>query len=102
MALLTVLTGEEEPLDIYNDIVPVLEDISLFPARVEGLYRRAMTYDDASLDRLRFALLRLQIHADIHRNEDMERAQAIKYVSVVLEKVIFGSLMMGHEELEHD
>jgi hypothetical protein len=28
--------------------------------------------------------------------------QAIKYASVVLEKVIFGSLMMGHEELEHD
>jgi len=32
----------------------------------------------------------------------MERAQAIKYASVVLEKVIFGSLMMGPEELEPD
>jgi len=102
MTLLEVLTGEEAPLDIYTDIVPVLEDINIFPSRVEGIYRKAMTYDDESLDRLRFALLRLQIHADIHRNEDMERAQAIKYASVVLEKVIFGSLMMEHEELEHE
>lgn len=102
MTLLEVLTAGKEPLDIYADIVPILEDITLFPASVEGIYRKAMTYDDASLDRLRFALLRVQIYADIHRNEDMEKAQAIKYASVVLEKVIFGSLMMGHEELEHE
>ncbi|OPX72744.1 MAG: hypothetical protein A4E38_00425 [Methanoregulaceae archaeon PtaB.Bin108] len=102
MTLREVLAGEGEPLDIYSEILPVLEDITLFPARVEGIYRKAIAYDDAALDRLRFALLRVQIYADIHRNENMERAQAIKYASVVLEKVIFGSLMMGHEEMEHD
>ncbi|MBP7120411.1 MAG: hypothetical protein WC502_03770 [Methanolinea sp.] len=102
MTLLEVLAGDGEPLDIYSDIVPVLEDITLFPARVEAIYRKASAYDDVALDRLRFALLRVQIYADIHRNENMERAQAIKYASVVLEKVIFGSLMMGHEEMEHD
>jgi hypothetical protein len=97
-----ILEGGEVPLDIYAEIVPVLEDIHLFPSRLEPIYRKAMTYDDDTLDRLRFALLRVQVHADIHRNEDMEKAQKIKYVSQVLEKVIFGSLMMEHEELGHD
>lgn len=97
-----VFTGGGEPLDIYDDIVPVLEDVCLLPWKVEEIYRKAISYDDAHLDRLRFALLRLQVYADIHRNEDMEKAQAIKYASVVLEKVIFGSLMLGHEEMERD
>lgn len=102
MDLREVLTGGGEPLDIYEDIVPILEDVCLLPWKVEGIYRKASSYDDVYLDRLRFALLRLQVYADIHRNEDMERAQAIKYASVVLEKVIFGSLMLGHEEMERD
>ncbi len=102
MDLREVLIGGGEYLDVYDEISPLLEDISLLPWKVEGIYRKASTYDDVHLDRLRFALLRLQVYADIHRNEDMERAQAIKYIAIVLEKVIFGSLMLGHEEMERD
>lgn len=99
---LEVLTGEEPPLEIYPDIVPVLEDVELLPGRLEPIYRKAIAYDDDSLDRLRFALVRIQIYSDIHRTEDMEKAQKIKYVAQVLEKVIFGSLLLEHEELGHD
>jgi hypothetical protein len=42
--------------------------------------------------------LRLQLYADIHRNEDLEKAMHIKYVAQVLEKVIFGSLIMEPTE----
>jgi hypothetical protein len=99
---LEVLTGGATPLDIYPDIVPVLEDVGLLPERLEPIYRKAIAYDDDSLDRLRFALVRVQIYSDIHRTEDMEKAQKIKYVAQVLEKVIFGSLLLEHEELGHD
>ncbi len=97
-----VLEGGGASLPIYEDIAEVLENIKLFPLSIEKIYRTAMTFDDDTLDHLRFALLRVQIHSDIHRNEDMELAQKIKYVAQVLEKIIFGSLMMEHEELGHE
>jgi hypothetical protein len=46
--------------------------------------------------------MRLQLYADVHRNEDLEKAMHIKYVAQVLEKVIFGTLVMEHEELNAD
>jgi hypothetical protein len=94
-----MLEGGGTSLPVYEDIAAVLEDIELFPLSIEKIYRTAMTFDDETLDRLRFALLRVQIHSDIHRNEDMEQAQKTKYVAQVLEKIIFGSLMMEHEEI---
>jgi hypothetical protein len=97
-----VLEGGETSLPVYDDIAAVLEDVRLFPLMIEKIYRTAMTFDDDTLDHLRFALLRVQIYSDIHRTEDMERAQKIKYVTQVLEKIVFGSLMMEHEELRQD
>ncbi|HMZ32191.1 MAG TPA: hypothetical protein PLM60_10380 [Methanoregulaceae archaeon] len=97
-----MLEGGGTSLPVYDDIAMVLDDIELFPRSIEKIYRSAMGFDDETLDHLRFALLRVQIYSDIHRNEDMEQAQKIKYVAQVLEKIIFGSLMMEHEELGHD
>jgi len=94
-----MLEGGGISLPVYEDIARVLEDIELFPLSIEKIYRMAMGFDDESLDHLRFALLRVQIYSDIHRNDDMEQAQKIKYVAQVLEKIIFGSLMMEYEEI---
>jgi hypothetical protein len=57
-----------------------------------------MKLDDETLDHFRFSLMRLQLWADIHRNEDLEKAMHIKYVAQVLEKVIFGALIMEPAE----
>ena len=92
-----ILAGREEPLEIYKIIGPALNNVLILPDIVEPVYREASRMDDETLDRLRFALVRIQIHADIHRNEDLERAQQIKYVAQVLEKIIYGSLMIAHE-----
>jgi hypothetical protein len=102
MNFLRVLTGTEKPLDIYHNVVTCIEDIHALPDMLEIIYREAMTFDEDTLDRFRFALIRLQIYADIHRYEDLEKAQKIKYVAQVLEKIIFGSLLMEHEELAHN
>jgi hypothetical protein len=93
-----VLEGKEKPLAIYKGVIACLENPRIFPDLLEPIYREAMNLDDDSLDRFRFALLRLQIHADIHRNEDLEQAMQIKYIAQVLEKLVFGTLVMEREE----
>jgi hypothetical protein len=93
-----ILAGKEKSLPIYKGIITALENPLAFPDLLEPIYREAMSLDDDTLDRFRFSLMRLQIWADIHRNEDLEKAMHIKYVAQVLEKVIFGSLIMEPAE----
>ena len=100
MDYLRILSGKEEPLPIYNGVIECLKNPQAFPDFLEPVYREAMKFDDVTLDRFRFALLRLQLYADIHRNEDLERAMQIKFVAQVLEKVIFGTLVMEPQEME--
>jgi len=102
MDYMRVLCGREKPLPIYKGVIACLENPKGFPDMVEPIYREAINLDDETLDRFRFALLRLQLYADIHRNEDLEKAMEIKYVSQVLEKVVFGTLIMEREELAAD
>jgi hypothetical protein len=99
MDYLRVLTGNEKPLPIYTGIISCLEDPLVFPDLIEPIYREAMTMDDETLDRFRFSLIRLQIYSDIHRNEDLEKAMHIKYVAQMLEKVVYGTLIMEREDL---
>ena len=93
-----ILTGKEKPLPIYTGVIAALESPLAFPDLLEPIYREAMNLDDESLDRFRFSLMRLQLWADVHRNEDLEKAMHIKYVAQVLEKVVFGSLVMEQGE----
>ena len=102
MDYMRVLCGREKPLAIYKGVIACLENPQVFPDMVEPVYREAINLDDNTLDRFRFALLRLQLYADIHRNEDLEQAMQIKYVSQVLEKVVFGTLLMEREEFAAD
>ena len=102
MDYMRVLCGREKPLPIYKGVIACLENPKVFPDMVEPFYREAINLDDETLDRFRFALLRLQLYADIHRNEDLEKAMEIKYVSQVLEKVVFGTLVMEREEFAAD
>jgi len=98
MDYLRILAGKEKQLPIYKGVVAFLENPRAFPDLVEPIYREAMNLDDETMDHFRFSLMRLQIYADIHRNEDLEQAMNMKYVAQVLEKVIFGSLIMEPAE----
>jgi hypothetical protein len=102
MDYLRILTGKEQPLPIYTGIVVSLENPRVFSDLIEPIYREAMNMDDETLDRFRFSLIRLQLYSDIHRNEDLEKAMHIKYVAQVLEKVIFGTLVMERENMSDE
>jgi hypothetical protein len=99
MDFLPLITAGQETLPIHRDIVSSLDNLEQFPLLLEKIYRDSGALDEAGLDHLRFALLRLQVFADIHQYENMEKAQKIKYVAQVLEKVIFGSLILEREAL---
>ena len=60
MDYLRILTGKQEPLPLYKDVIACLVDQQEFPDLLEPIYRDAMKLDDESLDRFRFALLRLR------------------------------------------
>ncbi|HDS63034.1 MAG TPA: hypothetical protein ENN52_02685 [Methanofollis liminatans] len=94
MDILRVLRGTGDPLGIYTPIAGAIADISTFPDLIESIYNEANTLSEEEADRLHFALIRLQIYADVHRYENMETSQRMKYVAQVLEKLIFGSLML--------
>ncbi|MDD4254552.1 MAG: hypothetical protein PHP59_04160 [Methanofollis sp.] len=97
MDILRVLRGTGESLDIYAGIAEAVLDINSLPDLIEPIYAETAGFSDVELDSLRFALLRLQVYADVHRYEDMEQTQRMKYVAQILEKIIFGSLMLGGE-----
>ena len=99
MDYLRILSGKEKSLPIYTGIIACLENPQVFPDLIEPISREAMIMDDETLDRFRFSLIRLQLYADIHRNEDLEMAMHIKYVAQVLEKLVYGTLVMEREEL---
>jgi hypothetical protein len=92
-----ILAGKEEPLPIYHNISVCLENIENFPYLLETIYREAQGFDEDTLDRFRFGLLRLQVYTDLHQYEDMESTQKVRYVAQVLEKVIFGDLLLERE-----
>jgi len=93
-----ILAGREDPLPVFSKVVEALENFEEFPFLLEPVYREASDLGDEELDRLRFGLVRLQVYADIHRYEDMEAAQRMKYVAAVLERMLFGRLLLEGEE----
>ena len=92
-----ILAGKGEPLPVYRNVSACLENIEAFPYLLETVYREAQGFDEETLDRFRFALLRLQVYTDLHQYEDMESTQKVRYVAQVLEKVIFGDLLLERE-----
>lgn len=95
MDYLRILCGTEQVLPVYSDIVLCLQDISIFPDLIEPIYRQALSMNEEDLVRLRFGLLRLQMYADINRNQDLDIAQQIKYIAELLEETLFGDIAIA-------
>ncbi|WP_332450830.1 hypothetical protein [Methanoculleus sp.] len=94
----TILAGREEPLPVFSRVIEALDNFEELPFLLEPIFREVSELEDDDLDRFRFGLVRLQVYADIHRYEDMEAAQRMKYVATILERMLFGRLLLEGEE----
>ncbi|NLO77209.1 MAG: hypothetical protein GX097_01750 [Methanomicrobiales archaeon] len=90
----SLMTGNGEALEIYQMLIPCLENIDEFPLLIEPIYLKAMELNETDADHFRFGLVRLQVYADIHRYVNSDEMQKMKYVAQILEKVVFGNLML--------
>jgi len=102
---LGLLTGHVEvntenvPENILT-IAQVVDDPDSLPYLLETL--KYMKIDD--MEKFRFVLLRVQIDSQLHLNEDMEKYHKRLFVSQVIEKLIYGELLLeaGKEDDEDE
>ncbi len=91
---LRLLTGREdfEKGDVSEGVLLVAEAVEnpfRLPFLLEGLRKL-----DSGDEDLRYALLRVQIDAELKMNEDLQSYQRRRYVARVIEKLIYGELML--------
>jgi len=79
-------------------IAQVVDDPDSLPYLLETL--KYMKIDD--MEKFRFVLLRVQIDSQLHLNEDMEKYHKRLFVSQVIEKLIYGDLLLDSPKEDED
>jgi hypothetical protein len=102
---LGLLIGKKD-VDIENvhenilTIAEVVDEPDKLPYLLETI--KSMEIED--MEKFRFVLLRVQIDSMLHMNEDIEMYQKRLYVSQVIEKLLYGEILLaeGKEEEEKE
>ncbi len=102
---LGLLTGNKEvdiedvPVSVLA-IAEVVDDPDKLPYLIESI--KSLKIDD--MEKFRFVLLRVQIESHLHMNEDLEIYMKRLYVAQVIEKLLYGELLLeeGENEDEED
>ncbi|MCZ7396222.1 MAG: hypothetical protein ABOK23_06975 [Candidatus Methanoperedens sp.] len=102
---LGLLIGKKD-VDIENvhenilTIAEVVDEPDKLPYLLESI--KSMEIEDK--EKFRFVLLRVQIDSMLHMNEDIEKYQKRLYVSQVIEKLLYGEILLaeGKEEDEDE
>lgn len=79
-------------------IAQVVDDPDKLPYLLERI--KSMEIDD--MERFRFVLLRVQTDSMLHMNEDIEMYQKRLYVSQVIEKLVYGEMLLFEESKEKE
>lgn len=100
---LGLLTGQKEPdiEKIRDDILTIAEAVDEpdeLPYLIETI--KSLKIDDP--EKFRFVLLRVQIDSQLRMNEDIEMYQKRLYVSQVIEKLLYGELLLEAAKEEED
>ncbi len=100
---LGLLVGKKD-VDIENvpenilTVAEVVDEPEKLPYLLETI--KSMQIDD--VEKFRFVLLRVQIDSMLHMNEDIEMYQKRLYVSQVIEKLLYGEIMLIEEGKEEE
>ncbi len=100
---LELLTGRkgvdiEKIHDNVLAIAGVVDDPDQLPYVIEGI--KSLEIDD--MDKFRFVLLRVQVDSHLHMNEDLEKYMKRLYVAQVIEKLLYGELLLEEGEKEDE
>jgi len=98
---LEVLSGETKPLEPKGYILllaRVLKDPLSLPRRLKEIC--SLKLNDEERRDLRMALIRVQIESELKMNMDIQRYQQRRYVSQVIEILLFKELLLASGEPE--
>lgn len=98
---LETLTGEAKPAAAKWYIIllaRVLKDPLSLPQRLKEIC--SLKLNDEERRDLRMALIRVQIESELRMNEDIQRYQQRRYVSQVIEILLFKDLLLAPGEPE--
>lgn len=90
---------EDVPENVLT-IAEAVDDPDKLPYLIESI--KSLKIDD--MEKFRFVLLRVQIESHLHMNEDLERYMKRLYVAQVIEKLLYGELLLeeGKDEDEEE
>ena len=98
---LETLTGDarpEAPKGYVLLLARVLKDPLSLPRRLKEIC--SLKLNDEERRDLRMALIRVQIESELKMNEDIQRYQQRRYVSQVIEILLFKDLLLAPGEAE--
>lgn len=64
------------------------------PPMLPYLIEQIFWLDIDKEDKLRFSLIRIQIDCELHMNEDLQYYQIRRYVAQIIEKMLYGDLLL--------
>ncbi len=92
---LQLLTGRKD-VDINNipEYLLLIAEAVDQPDELPYLIERIISLRIEDKEKFRFALIRVQIDSELHMNEDIQKNQKQLYVAQVIEKLVYGELLL--------
>lgn len=100
---LQLLTGRDDvtkPEEYILLLARVLRDPLKLPRLLNDIC--ALSIKEGDLHEIRMALLRVQIDAELRMHEDIQRYQQRRYVSQVIEILLFNELLLAPREVTEE
>ena len=102
---LGLLTGQMDvDIEKIHDNILIMAEVVDEPDKLPYFLESIKSLEIENLEKFRFVLLRVQIDSQLHLNEDIEKYHKRLFVSQIIEKLVYGELLLeaGKEEDEEE